>query len=86
MAVLSGPHAGLSGLVQSMVRSHRMEPFGDAAPSTREETIAVTIREIVRLINRLMAIVEGLQRTEHPEPDEDDFMRGWGEPGGDIES
>lgn len=86
MAILTGQGAGLSALVQSMVRNHHAEPFGDAAPSSREETVAVAIREIVRLINRLLAIVEGLQRAGHPEPDEDDFMRGWGEPGGDIES
>ena len=74
----------MSSVVAAITRDHRANPFGDTAPSNHNETVAATICEIVRILNRLMGILEGLQK--HQEPDADDFMRGWGEPGGDIES
>lgn len=80
MVILSGPGAGVSAVVSAMARTHRAQPFGDGSGDPRLDTI----REIVRLLNRLMLILEGMQ--PHMEPDADDFMRGWGEPGGDIES
>ena len=85
MAWLVGAHAPISAVVTALTHNHRADPFGDNAPSNRDDTVATTIREIVRLLNRLMAILEGVQQSARPEPP-DDFMRGWGEPGGDIEA
>lgn len=87
MAFLTGPSVPLSVAMSQLSRSQRAEPFGvwegmDPAPST---PLQAALCQLVGLMHKFMGIIVSLQHAEKPEP-EDDFMRGWGEPGGDIES
>lgn len=87
MAFLAGPSVPLSSALSQLARSNRAEPFGafeGMGPST-SDPIAAALCQLAGLMNRFMTIIETLQAQRHAEPDEDDFMRGWGEPGGDIE-
>lgn len=52
-----------------------------ATPDNAREAYIATIQEILSLLNRLMRVLERLQSSEP-----DDFMKGWGEPGGEMES
>ena len=62
-------------VVNEVVRSYNHK----ATPDTAREAYFATIQEILSLLNRLMRILERCQDQE------DDFMHGWGEPGGDME-
>lgn len=63
-------------VVNEVVRSYHNAPRA----SNHQETYLATIQEILALLRRLLSILEKCR-----EPVEDDFMRGWGEPGGGIE-
>lgn len=86
MAFLTGPNASLSVAMSQLSRGVRDEPFGafEAAGPTRSAVEAALV-QLCGLMNRFMGIIESLVARPLPEP-EDDFMHGWGEPGGDIES
>lgn len=86
MAFLTGPNAPLSAAMAQLSRSNRAEPFGpfDAVGPSRS-AVESALMQLCGLMNRFMGIIESMM-ARPVEPDEDDFMRGWGEPGGDIES
>lgn len=85
MAFLTGPNVPLSVAMSQLARTNRDEPFGAfesmAGPSSPVEA---ALCQLAGLISRFMGIVESLVAAP-PTPPEDDFMQGWGEPGGDIE-
>lgn len=86
MAFLTGPSVPLSVAMSQLARSNRAEPFGafeGVAPGP-SNPIEAALCQLAGLMNRFMSIIETLVARQ-PEQPEDDFMRGWGEPGGDIE-
>lgn len=86
MAFLAGPSVPLSSAMAQLVRSNRAEPFGpyEGMGPVSETPLQAALCQLLGLMNRVMGIIETL--AQRPEPEyEDDFMRGWGEPGGDIE-
>lgn len=88
MAFLAGPAVPFQTALVQLTRSQRAEPFGVwegmGRGSLSLSPADAAIIEIVKLLNRLMGIIE-LKLTGPRQPPEDDFMRGWGEPGGSIE-
>lgn len=84
MAFLVGPAAPLSSAMAQMARSANAEPFG-LQEGGRGGAVEAALAQLAGLMHRFMGILETL--IANPPPDEeDDFMKGWGEPGGDIES
>lgn len=84
MAILSGPAAPLQSALVQLSRSARMEPFGLQHNGSTRGAVEEAICQLIATMNRLVGVLEYLT-MKHPEPDEDDFMRGWGEPGGAME-
>lgn len=87
MAFLTGPNTPLSLAMSQLSRSNRDEPFGafegiGPARSPMENALM----QLCGLMNRFMGIMEMMMAQPMRHEDDDDFMRGWGEPGGDIES
>jgi len=87
MAILAGPAAPLQSALVQLSRSSRWEPFGldEGVSNTTRTAVEAAIVQLVSTMNRLVGVLEFLVHPPQPEP-EDDFMRGWGEPGGDIEA
>lgn len=86
MAILTGPAAPTEIALVQLARSQRQEPFGlevSVGPGTYNP-VEVAIMQLVKLMNRLMGLVESMAQPR-PLPVEDDFMKGWGEPGGPME-
>jgi hypothetical protein len=84
VAFLAGPAVPLESALQQMARSQRAEPFGLELSSTLSP-VESALAQLAGLMHRFMGILESLIQNQDP-PMEDDFMKGWGEPGGDIES
>lgn len=82
MAILAGPSSPMSSVVSAMVRSQRMDPFGDGS-TVVEDPRAAVLRQIIVLLDRLTKMLDYMSRPG-PRPQVDDFMRGWGEPGGSL--
>lgn len=83
MAILSGPATPTDAVVRAMMRSQRADPFGQLAEMRVDPRLAA-IQSIVKLIERLCDMLKSMSRS-YREPDRDDFMKGWGEPGGDLD-
>lgn len=89
MVILAGPSAPLNGVVTSMLRTGMSDPFeglggGDGlglGPVT-DPKLAI-IAQIVRVLMKLTSALESM--NYRPAPPEDDFMKGWGEPGGELD-
>lgn len=84
MAFLPGPNVPLSVAMAQLSRSYRAEPFGPMEGMDGSQSpLEAALRQLCGLMNRFMGIIESM--VQQPAQQEDDFMRGWGEPGGDIE-
>lgn len=87
MAFLTGPHVSLSTAMSQLARSHRADPFGAfEAVGPQRSAVENALMQLCGLMNRFMGIMESMLAQPAFHEDDDDFMRGWGEPGGDIES
>lgn len=83
MPILAGPQAGLGAAINAMARSYTAEPFSDSHHATHSAKAAAVDR-ILALLEKLVSILEKLdQPMKHEMPD--DFMKGWGEPGGEMD-
>jgi hypothetical protein len=85
MAILAGPASPIQNALVQLTRSQRLEPFGvDEGMSRSSLTpVEMAILQIVKMMNRLMGIVEVMVKP--PVQEEDDFMQGWGKEPGDDE-
>lgn len=95
MVILAGPSAPLNGVVTSMLRTGMSDPFeglgtgqlgagglGTGVGPVTDPKLAI-MAQIVRVLMKLTAALESMHYR--PAPPEDDFMKGWGEPGGDLD-
>lgn len=85
MAFLAGPAVPLNSALSQLARSAQAEPFGLETSPTGMSPVQMALMQLASLLHRFMGILETIA-AQPPPPTEDDFMRGWGEPGGDIES
>lgn len=83
MAFLTGPNVPLSIAMAQMVRSNRAEPYG-LHEDEHGSAVEAALCQLAGLMHRFLGILEILAAKPKP-VEKDDFMRGWGEPGGDIE-
>lgn len=72
----------MDAVVSAMVRSRQMEPFGLEVQGIPTDPRLAVIRELISLMERL---VKCLENFDAKPARKDDFMKGWGEPGGDLE-
>lgn len=87
MAFLTGPHAPIQSALVQLSRSERDEPFGvfEGVMGGGLTPIECAILQLVGTMNRLMGLIETVVKPKPIIEYEDDFMRGWGEPGGPME-
>lgn len=58
------------------------DPFDNLPTNTNDARLAI-MAQIVRVLLKLTASLDAL--NYQPLPPEDNFMKGWGEPGGSID-
>jgi hypothetical protein len=87
VAFLTGPNVPLSSAMSQLARSAQAEPFGPwEGTGGPTDPIQAALCQLAGLMTRFMGIIESLIRMRENQPEQkDDFMQGWGEPGGDIE-